>query len=81
MAPAAKAKDFAGKMAELENLVNQLESGELSLEDSLQAFESGIHLIRDCQNRLQHAEQKVSQLLEQDGQLIEQPVAGHLHTE
>ncbi|MBB1486654.1 exodeoxyribonuclease VII small subunit [Oceanospirillum sediminis] len=81
MAPAEQAKDFAGKMAELETLVNQLETGDLSLEESLQAFETGVQLIRECQNRLQHAEQKVSQLLEQDGQLTEQPAAGHLHTE
>lgn len=76
-----KAKDFAGKMTELESLVNQLESGDLSLEESLKAFESGVRLIRDCQNRLQAAEQKVSQLLEDNGTLKEQPVAGNTHTE
>jgi len=74
-----KAKDFAGKMTELESLVTQLESGDLSLEESLKAFESGVRLIRDCQNRLQAAEQKVSQLLEDNGTLKEQPVAGNTH--
>ncbi|MAC46441.1 exodeoxyribonuclease VII small subunit [Oceanospirillum beijerinckii] len=76
-----KAKDFAGKMTELESLVTQLESGDLSLEESLKAFENGIRLIRDCQNRLQSAEQKVSQLLEDNGALKQQPVAGNTHTE
>lgn len=71
----AKAKDFAGKMTELEQLVTQLEAGDLPLEDSLKAFETGIRLIRDCQNRLAQAEQKVSQLLEHNGQLQEAPLS------
>lgn len=70
-----KAKDFAGKMADLELLVTQLETGELSLEESLKAFENGIRLIRDCQSKLTQAEQKVSQLLEENGQLVETPVS------
>lgn len=77
----SKARDFAGKMAELETLVTQLEAGELSLEESLKAFESGIRLIRDCQQRLAGAEQKVSQLLEQNGQLHEAPLSPHTLTE
>lgn len=76
-----KAKDFAGKMAELEQLVSQLEAGELSLEESLKAFEGGIRLIRDCQNKLTQAEQKVGQLLEDNGQLSEVPLSPHTITE
>ena len=76
-----KAKDFAGKMAELEQLVSQLEAGDLSLEESLKAFEGGIRLIRDCQQRLSQTEQKVSQLLEENGQLSEAPLPPHAITE
>lgn len=76
-----KAKDFAGKMAELEQLVSQLEAGELSLEESLKAFEGGIRLISDCQNKLNQAEQKVSQLLEENGQLHEAPLSPPTITE
>ncbi|OOV87248.1 exodeoxyribonuclease VII small subunit [Oceanospirillum linum] len=76
-----KAKDFAGKMAELEQLVAQLEAGELSLEESLKAFEGGIRLIRDCQNKLTQAEQKVSQLIEDNGQLTEAPLSPPTSTE
>ncbi|WP_086479892.1 exodeoxyribonuclease VII small subunit [Oceanospirillum sanctuarii] len=76
-----KAKDFAGKMAELEQLVSQLEAGELSLEESLKAFEGGIRLIRDCQNKLNQAEQKVSLLLEENGQLTEAPLSPPTITE
>ncbi|WP_028303643.1 exodeoxyribonuclease VII small subunit [Oceanospirillum maris] len=77
----SKATDFAGKMAELESLVTQLEAGDLPLEESLKAFENGIRLIRDCQTRLSSAEQKVSQLLEQSGQLNEAPLSSHTLTE
>ncbi|MDE1461818.1 exodeoxyribonuclease VII small subunit [Spartinivicinus poritis] len=58
---------FEKSLTELETLVEQLESGELSLEDSLQAFEQGIKLTRECQQALTKAEQKVNVLLEKNG--------------
>jgi len=76
-----KAKDFAGKMAELEQLVYQLEAGELSLEESLKAFEGGIRLIKDCQNKLTQAEQTVGELMEDNGQLREVPLSPPTITE
>ena len=68
-----KAADFETSLAELQTLVERLESGELSLEDSLGAFDQGIRLTRDCQASLAQAEQKVQQLLERDGELQEVP--------
>ena len=68
-----KAADFETSLAELQTLVERLENGELSLEDSLSAFEQGIGLTRDCQASLAQAEQKVQQLLERDGELQEVP--------
>ena len=65
--------DFEQSLAELQTLVERLESGELSLEDSLGAFEQGIRLTRDCQAALTQAEQKVQILLERDGELAAQP--------
>lgn len=65
--------DFEQSLAELQAVVERLENGELSLEDSLAAFEQGISLTRDCQGALAQAEQKVQILLERDGQLREQP--------
>ncbi|MBH98540.1 MAG: exodeoxyribonuclease VII small subunit [Rhodospirillaceae bacterium] len=50
-------------LIELEKLVEQLESGNLSLEESLAQFEHGIKLARECQNTLKEAEQKVEILL------------------
>lgn len=68
-----KAPDFEHSLAELQTLVERLESGELSLEESLGAFELGIRLTRECQSALSQAEQKVQILLERDGVMTEAP--------
>ena len=47
--------DFEGALDELEALVEQMEAGDLTLEDSLQAFERGIALTRSCQSALKQA--------------------------
>ncbi|WP_411564233.1 exodeoxyribonuclease VII small subunit [Pseudomonas shirazensis] len=65
--------DFEQSLADLQTLVERLENGELSLEESLAAFEQGIALTRDCQGALAQAEQKVQILLERDGELAAQP--------
>lgn len=58
-----KKVQFEQAMSELTALVDQLESGELSLEQALIAFEKGVTLTRQCQNALQQAEQRVQILL------------------
>ena len=55
-------------LQELENLVETLEEGELSLEESLKQFERGVALTRSCQKALQEAEQKVRILMEKNGE-------------
>ena len=64
-----KSYPFEESLAKLEGLVEKMEAGELSLEDSLKTFEEGIQLTRECQQALQHAEQKVNLLLERNGQV------------
>lgn len=59
--------DFENALEELENLVTSMEEGELSLEESLQAFEKGIKLTRECQTALKQAEQKVQILINENG--------------
>jgi len=59
--------DFEKALEELEKLVEKMEQGELSLEDSLRHFERGIELTRTCQKALKEAEQKVQVLLKNDG--------------
>ncbi|MFA5665203.1 MULTISPECIES: exodeoxyribonuclease VII small subunit [Pseudomonadota] len=76
MARKKTAVDFEQSLGALQTLVERLESGDLSLEESLSAFEQGVALTRECQQALTQAEQKVSQLLEQDGQLSTAPFEG-----
>ena len=59
--------NFEKSLQELESLVEKMESGDLSLEESLKCFERGVALTRNCQQALQEAEQKVQVLLEKNG--------------
>lgn len=59
--------DFEKSLKELEALVERMEKGELSLEESLKHFERGIELTRGCQQALQDAQQKVAILTSKDG--------------
>ncbi|MBL7480244.1 exodeoxyribonuclease VII small subunit [Legionella bononiensis] len=58
----SKGINFEQSVTELEEIVKQLEKGELSLEDSLKQFEKGIGLARRCQDVLNQAEQKIETL-------------------
>jgi exodeoxyribonuclease VII small subunit len=61
---------FESALEELEQVVEQLESGELSLEDSLSAFEKGIGLVRFCNDKLSEVEKKIEMLVkEKEGKL------------
>ena len=57
-----EAPDFETALTELEGLVQRMEGGEPSLEDSLQEFERGVQLTRICQDALKAAEQRVKLL-------------------
>ena len=61
--PSAKGIDLEKSLADLEAIVEQLESGELPLEKSLKEFERGVRLSRECQGALQDAEQRVQVLM------------------
>jgi len=58
--------NFETALAELEQIVSRLESGELPLEDALNEFETGVQLARQAQQKLQQAEQRVQILLDSD---------------
>lgn len=58
--------DFESTLEQLEQLVQQMESGELGLEASLKAFERGVKLTRQCQTALKNAELKVQALTADD---------------
>ena len=61
-----KSTQFEDALAELETIVQTLEKGEQSLEQSLEQFERGVSLSRFCQQSLDTAEQKVKILLADD---------------
>jgi exodeoxyribonuclease VII small subunit len=65
--------NFETALKDLEGIVQKMETGQLSLEDSLKSFESGIALARLCQDSLKSAEHKVQILLEQNGELKGEP--------
>ncbi len=69
MAKAKKSVDFEEALDQLEELVEDMENGDLTLEESLKAFEQGIRLTRECQTALSQAEQKVQMLVEENGKL------------
>jgi exodeoxyribonuclease VII small subunit len=56
-------KSFEASLEALEEIVHQLEGGELPLEKSLELFENGIRLSRQCQERLNQAERRIEVLL------------------
>jgi exodeoxyribonuclease VII small subunit len=61
---------FESALEELEQVVEQLESGELSLEDSLSAFEKGIGMVRFCNHKLSEVEKKIEMLVkDREGKL------------
>jgi len=65
--------DFEDSLEQLEAIVAKMEKGELSLEQSLEAFEEGVKLTRTCQQTLRKAEQRVHELLEENGELTQKP--------
>ncbi|MDF0534513.1 exodeoxyribonuclease VII small subunit [Shewanella yunxiaonensis] len=59
---------FEESLNQLEQIVTELEQGEVSLDDALKQFERGINLVRSSQNKLEQAQQKVAILLSDDAQ-------------
>ena len=63
-------QNFEGALEQLEEVVEQLESGDLPLDDSLAAFEKGVGLVKFCNQKLSEVEKKVELLLkDKDGRL------------
>ena len=72
---AKKDKRFEEALDELEKVVERLESGELSLEDSLAAFEDGVKLVRYCNQKLTEVEKKIELLVkDKEGKLQLRPL-------
>ncbi len=60
-------KNFEASLEELEKIVERLEDGDLSIEESLQLFENGVKLARNCREHLANAERRVEMLMKEAG--------------
>ena len=73
---ANKLPDLEESLAEITQLIDKMEHGEQTLEQSLTHFERGITLVKHCQQVLEKAEQKVQLLVKQNNQDVLTPFAG-----
>ncbi len=64
---------FEEALERLEEIVKKMEAGEMTLEESLKAFEEGIRLSRLCAKKLDEADRRVEILLRQEGELVAKP--------
>jgi exodeoxyribonuclease VII small subunit len=69
-----KEPGFEQALSDLESLVEQLESGELSLDQSLKQFKRGVELTRHCQGILEQAQQVVEQLIDPEDESSAAPI-------
>ena len=74
--PSEGALSFEGALEELESIVERMEDGESSLEESLKLFERGMDLTRRCQKALDDAEQRIRTLADSDPPPVEADAAG-----
>lgn len=66
-------RSFENALKELEEIVERLEKGDLSLEESLQLFERGVGLARFCHRKLEEAKRKVEVLVKEGSELVPRP--------
>lgn len=67
-----KENTFEENIKNLEGIVTELEKGNLSLDESMQKFEDGMKLSKECSKMLEEAEKKITILLEQNGTVTEE---------
>jgi exodeoxyribonuclease VII small subunit len=65
---------FEESVAQLEQIVSAIESGQIGLEESLAKYEQGMELVKRCRSILDKAEKRIEQLTEKDGVLCAEPL-------
>tara|TARA_Y100001949_G_C15906248_1_gene294831 strand:+ start:575 stop:820 length:246 start_codon:yes stop_codon:yes gene_type:complete len=65
-----KSLNFESTLSEIEKIIDSLEEGNLSLEDSIEAYEKGISLTKACQKMLADAELKIKKLSSKEGEEV-----------
>ena len=74
MGDTQKSRSFETALQELEERVRLLDNGELPLEESLQFFEQGVQLVRECQHLLDAAEKKIIEITQSTDNIQETPI-------
>ncbi|GAK39916.1 exodeoxyribonuclease VII small subunit [Paenibacillus urinalis] len=69
--------NFEAAMAELEEVVNQLERGDVPLEQAIELFQRGMKLSQMCNQKLEQVERKIEMIVEEDGEFRKQPFGGN----
>ncbi len=73
MANSKESKSFEESLNELEKITTELEKGELSLDDAISKFESGIKLSKECSEKLNKAEKRINILVQsENGDMVEE---------
>lgn len=65
-------KNFEEQIEELESIIKELEAGKLNLDESVEKFESGMKISKECSKMLEDAERKITILLNKDGNIEEE---------
>jgi exodeoxyribonuclease VII small subunit len=73
-APTAQTPTFEEAVAQLEQIVAAIESGQIGLEESLAKYEQGMELVKRCRGILDKAEKRIEQLTEKNGELCAEPL-------
>jgi exodeoxyribonuclease VII small subunit len=60
---------FEDRLTELEKIVEKLENGHMSLDESLGLFETGIRLVKECEQNLKNAQQRIEKLVEENNEI------------
>ena len=66
-----KKKKFEEKVSELEKIINELENGEVDLDDSIEKYSTAMKLVKECDSELKSIEKKVNKILTENGTLEE----------
>ena len=64
-----KEKTFEEKLKELENIVNELESGEIDLDSSIEKYTNAMKLVKECDKKLKNVEEQVNKIVTENGTL------------
>jgi len=70
----AKTISFEENLEKLKEIVEELESGDLHLKKSLEKFQSGADIIKQCYKELEAAELKIETIIKKDGKIITEPL-------